>query len=171
MGVEVIAGQFQSVVEVQLERRIGGLALALNGAVVKANVLATHEHAVGLPVTIYIDTAVRILHDAFRNGRPVPRPDESVVGGRAVTVLAVENNAILVKALARVGTRAILAHRAVPSGIGKVTVHQKAPATIVVERDETTRLRPGFAGGAASLSIGRIVVGETVRQIPGPIGV
>ena len=63
MGVEVIAGQLEPVVEVRLERGIAGLALALDGAVVKADVLAAHEHAVGLPVAVHVDTAVRILHD------------------------------------------------------------------------------------------------------------
>jgi hypothetical protein len=58
MRVEVIAGQLQPVVQVHLERRIGGLALALNSAFVKADVLASHEHAVGLPVTVHIDTTV-----------------------------------------------------------------------------------------------------------------
>ena len=132
MCVEIIAGQFQPVVEVRLERHIGGLALALNAAVVKADVLATHEHAVGLPVTIHIDTAVGILHDALGNRCTVPRTDESVVGGCAVTVLAVEDNAILVEALARVCTRTIFTRRAVPSGIGKVTVHQQPPAAIII---------------------------------------
>ena len=105
MSVEVIAGQLESVVEVHLERGIGGLALALDGAVVKADVLAAHEHAVGLPVTIHVDTAVGILLDLWRNRRAVPRTEEAVVGGCAVTVLAMEDDAILVEALGRVCTR------------------------------------------------------------------
>src|SRR6185312_13972381 len=133
MGVEIIAGQFQPVVEVRLERRIGGLALALNGAVVKADVLATHEHTVGLPVTIHIDTTVRILPDLGGNRRTVPCTEESVVGSCAVTILAMKDNAILVEALARVCTRTIFARGAVPSGIGKVTVHQQTPAAIIIE--------------------------------------
>src|ERR1700733_9086716 len=133
MCVEVIAGQLESVVEVHLERGIGGVALALYGAVVKADVLAAHEHAVGLPVTVHVDTTVRILPDLGGNRGSVPRTEESVVGGCAVTVLAMEDDPILVEALGGVCTRISRARRTEPGGIGKITVHQKTPATIVVE--------------------------------------
>src|SRR6202041_3328865 len=105
MCVEVITGQLEPVVEVHLERGIGGLALALNVAVVKADVLAAHEHAVGLPVTVHVDTTVRILPDLGGNRRTVPRTEESVVGSCAVTVLAMEDNSILVEAFGRVRAR------------------------------------------------------------------
>src|ERR1700721_4301303 len=116
MCIEVIAGQFEPVVEIHLERRVGGLALALNAAVVKADVLATHEHAVGLPVAVHIDTAVGILHDTLGNRCTVPRTEESVVGGCAVTVLAVEDDSILVEALGGVRTRVSRAPRTEPGG-------------------------------------------------------
>src|SRR5579863_1781562 len=147
MCVEVVAGQLEPVIEGQLERGIGGLALALDGAVVKADVLAAHEHAVGLPVTDHVDTTVRILPDLGRNRRTVPRTEEPVIGARACRVFAMEDDAILVEALGGVCTRTIFARRAVPSGIGKITVHQKTPATIVIEGDETAGLRSRFARG------------------------
>ena len=97
--VEVIAGQLEPVVKVHLERGIGGLALALCAVVVQPDVLATHEHAVGLPVTVHVDTAVRVLHDPGRNRRAVPRTEKAVVGARAGRVLAMQDDAILVQAL------------------------------------------------------------------------
>ena len=99
MRVKVIAGQREPVAQVRLERRIGGLALALNGGVVKADVLATQENTVGLPVTVHIDTTVGILHDPGRNRRAVPGSQEAVVGAGARRVLAVEDCSILVEAL------------------------------------------------------------------------
>src|SRR5208283_3366728 len=123
MCVEVIAGQLEPVIEVQLERGIGGLALALDGAIVKADVLAAHEHAVGLPVTDHVDTTVRILPDLGRNWRTVPRTEEPVVGTRACRVLAMEDDSILVEALGGVCTRISRSRRAEPGGIGEITVH------------------------------------------------
>src|SRR5581483_3216074 len=50
MRVKEVAGQRQTVAEVRLERSIDRVTLALNGGVVQTDVLATHEHAVGLPI-------------------------------------------------------------------------------------------------------------------------
>ena len=97
--VEVVAGHREPVAKVRLERCIGSLALSLRTDVVQADVLAAHEHAVGLPVTVHIDTAVWVLHDLGRNRRAIPRPQETVVGRRAIRVLAVEDDAILVETL------------------------------------------------------------------------
>src|SRR6202044_1234092 len=55
LRVEVVAGQFESITKIGLERSIAGLSLALDVRFVEADVLASHEHAVGLAVAVYID--------------------------------------------------------------------------------------------------------------------
>ena len=133
MSVKVVTRQREPVAQVRLERHIGGLALALDGAVVKADVLAAHEHAVGLPVTVHIDAAVGILHDTFRNRRAIPCPYKTVVGAGALGVLAVEDSLILVEALGWVSTRVRPARRARPRGVGEITGNLQTPAAVVVE--------------------------------------
>src|SRR6202007_2789048 len=54
--VEVIAGEGEPAAKVELERRVGRLALALGAEVVEADVLAAHEDAVRLSVTVDVDT-------------------------------------------------------------------------------------------------------------------
>src|SRR6185437_9424244 len=100
-----------------------GLALALGGGVVEADVLAPHEHAVGLPVTVHVDTPVGILHDLGRNRCAVPRPQETVVGACTLRVLAIQDHAVLIEALGRVHPRCV----------GVITGKQQTPATTAVE--------------------------------------
>src|SRR5262249_36757188 len=106
--------------------------LTLDGGVVKADVLATHEHAVGLPIAVYIDTAVWILVDSRRNRRAVPGSQEAVVSARADRVLAMEDHAILVEAFGCVSTRVTPARCDEPRGVGVVPGNLQAPATIGV---------------------------------------
>src|SRR5262249_52247975 len=159
--VKVIAGQREPVPKVDLERRIGGLALTLSGDVVQADILTAHEHTIGLPVTVHVDTTVWILHDPGRNRHAVPRPQEPVVSARACRVLSVEDNAILVKAL-------VCVH---PRGVRVITGKLQTPATIGVVRDETACLRSSLFSGVSAFTVGGIAIGESMRQIPGPKGV
>src|SRR6185437_2919832 len=99
MRIKEVAGQRETVAEVRLERPIDRVTLTLNGGVVKTDVLATHEHAVGLPITVHIDTAVRILVYLRGNRRAVPGSQESIVSARADRVLAMEDHAVLIEAL------------------------------------------------------------------------
>src|SRR5262249_13738278 len=139
---------------------VAGLALSLRGDVVQGDVLATHEYAVGLAVTVHIDAAVCILVDLGRNRRAVPRPQEPVVGGRAVAVLAVEDDPVLVEAFPGVVTL----------GVGVISGNQQTPASIGVVGDEATCLRASLARGVSPLAVGVIAISESARQIPRPVG-
>src|SRR5579859_3165856 len=105
MGVEDVAGQREPVTEIRLERHVECVTLTLNAGLVEADVLATDEHAVRLPIAVHIDTAVRILDDPRRNRRAIPSSQESVVSARADRVLPVEDRAILIETLALISLR------------------------------------------------------------------
>src|SRR6185312_2865394 len=149
---------------------IAGDALALNGRVVEADVLASHEQAVGFAVSVHIDATVRVLHDLRRNRQAVPRPHEAIVGTRTRGALTIENDPILVEALARAGVRAFIL-RTGPRGIGEVGGDQQTPATVAVECSEAACLRAVLAGDIPPFPVGAVAERESMRQIPRAKGV
>ena len=159
--VEIVAGDGEAAAQIRLERGIAGLALALGGGVVQADVLAAHEHPVGLAIAVDVDAAIGVLHDVRGNRRTVPWGQKAAVAACACCVFAVQRHAVLVQALVGVGAR----------GVGEIGRHQQAPATVVVVRNEAVGLRPPLARGPPALGVAGVAIGKAAGQIPGTIGV